>query len=77
MTPPSWTLYLADLLYELRTNDATGSCGEHGIGHIYSGNGIGRSFSGIRRFWTSTYTCCYIFLLDLVPAVTFTPHDAT
>jgi len=71
------TLDLADLSHQLRADDAAGSYGEHGIVLIYSGNGICRSFSRIRRFRTSTYTCRDIFLVDLVPAVTFTPYDAT
>ena len=74
--PFAWMSDFADLWPQQRENDATGSCSELGIGRLYTGYGIYRSFSRIRKFWTSTYSCRYIFLVDLVLGATFTPYDA-
>jgi hypothetical protein len=63
--------------HQQRAEATVGSCGDDVVGHVYSSICIDRGFPRILRYWASTYTGHCIFLVDLVPAVTYASYDAT
>jgi hypothetical protein len=57
--------------------DAIDSGSEHGRGCVHASDGISRHIHRICGHWAPAYTFRRFFLVDLVPAVALTSHDAS
>ena len=68
---------MSDYFYQLRAINAIDSGSEHGRGHVYASNGIGRRIPRICGHWAPAYTFRRLCLFDLVPVVALTSYDAS
>lgn len=69
--------YLTDYFPQLRADNVIDSGREHGRGHDYASDGIGRHIPRIFGHWAPAYTRRRLFFIDLVPAVALTSYDAS